>query len=280
MELNGFAGAATRPMRATLAVAVVMTAACSGNPTQPTASTPGQINTPPPALRTAPVITALSISPRVEAEDDFALTATVEDADTPLDQLRYEWSVSPSRGTFLGTGRRVTWRAPRAEHSPDVYVFTLTVVDSYMNGSQPGEQRTSASVSAHYNDSHAETAALALEFLRDYANTSVSAEQVVRNFSDSCPGKATELQHVQTNRRDYQMLGGDFSIELTGLYDDRTFGDVVAPCTFRSVSKSTGRSETTAGTCVLTTVYENWRWKLCGSQFTTGNAAALRRTSP
>jgi hypothetical protein len=161
-----------------------------------------------------------------------------------------------------------------------VYIFTLTVIDSYMAGSQPSEQRTSASVSSHYNDSHAETATLALEFLRDYANTSIPADQVVRNFSDSCPGKAAKLQEVQTNRRDYQMLGGDFSIELTGLYDDRTFGDVVAPCTFRSVSKSTGRSETTAGTCVLTTVYENWRWRLCDSRFTAGtNSAAAQQAS-
>jgi len=128
-------------------------------------------------------------------------------------------------------------------------------------------QRTSASLSVHYNDSHAETTTLALDFLRDYANTSVPADQVVRNFSDSCPGKAAELKNVQTNRRDYQMLGGDFSVSLTGLYENRTVGEIVAPCTFRSVSKTTGRTETTAGTCALTTVYENWRWMLCDSRF-------------
>jgi hypothetical protein len=148
-----------------------------------------------------------------------------------------------------------------------VYVFTLTVIDDYMAGTQPVVQRTSASLSVHYNDSHAETTTLALDFLRDYANTSVPADQVVRNFSDSCPGKAAELKNVQTNRRDYQMLGGDFSVSLTGLYENRTVGEIVAPCTFRSVSKTTGRTETTAGTCALTTVYENWRWMLCDTRF-------------
>jgi hypothetical protein len=270
MDLNGFG---SRAMHGLAMTAFVITASCSGNPTQPTASSPAQSPVTPPMIRTAPAITSLSISPRVEADDDVSLTATVEDADTPLDLLQYEWSVAPSEGTFIGKGREVTWRAPRGAHTPDVYVFTLTVTDKYMAGTQSTEQRTSASLAVHYNDSHEETAALGLAFLRDYANTSVPADQVVRNFSDSCPGKATELQEVQINRRDYQMLGGDFSVALTGLYENRTVGEIVAPCTFRSVSKATGKTETAAGTCSLTTVYENWRWMLCDSRFSVRTAA-------
>jgi len=277
MELNDCTRRAMRGL--IVAIIAVITAACSGSPTQPTASAAAQGAITPPMIKTAPVITSLSISPRVEADDDVSLVATVEDADTPLDRLQYEWSVAPPYGVFVGSGREVTWRAPRGEHTPDVYVFTLTVIDSYMAGSRPTEQRTSASLSVHYNDSHLETSALALDFLRDYSNTSVPAEQVVRNFSDSCPGKATELQAVQINRRDYQMLGGDFSVALTGLYENRTVGEIVAPCTFRSVSKATGKTETSTGTCSLTTVYENWRWMLCDSRFTarTATSAAMAR---
>lgn len=267
MDLNGFG---RRTMRGLAIATLVLTAACSGNPTQPTASAPGQAAITPPMIKTAPVITSLTIAPRVEADDDVTLVATVEDADTPIDSLQYQWSVAPSRGAFVGTGRQVTWRAPRGEHTPDVFVFTLTVIDDYLAGTQPAVQRTSASLSVHYNDSHAETTTLALDFLRDFANTSVPADQVVRNFSDSCPGKAAELQNVQTNRRDYLMLGGDFTVSLTGLYENRTVGEIVAPCTFRRVSKATGKTETTAGTCALTTVYENWRWMLCDSRFPVG----------
>src|SRR5512143_692425 len=101
MDLNGFGSRAMHGMAMT---AFVITAACSGNPTQPTASSPAQSPITPPMIRTAPAITSLSISPRVEADDDVSLTATVEDADTPLDLLQYEWSVAPSEGTFIGKG--------------------------------------------------------------------------------------------------------------------------------------------------------------------------------
>src|SRR6476660_5462847 len=114
MKLNGF-GNGNGSMRAMFITALLATAACSGNPAQPTAAAPQPPALTPPMIKTAPVITSLTVSPRVESEDDVALVATVEDADTPLDKLQYEWSVVPARGTFIGTGREVTWRAPRGE---------------------------------------------------------------------------------------------------------------------------------------------------------------------
>src|SRR5436190_17786224 len=115
MDPNGFGNCETR---AVIAIALLVSAGCSGNPTQPTAATPGQAPITPPMIKTAPVITSLQISPRVEADDDVSLVATVQDADTPLDQLQYVWSVAPSFGAFSGSGREVTWRAPRGEHTP------------------------------------------------------------------------------------------------------------------------------------------------------------------
>jgi hypothetical protein len=275
-KLNGVTGSCIRALGV---AGMVIVSACSGNPAQPTASAPSPVAVTPPTVNAPPVIRSLSVGPRVEADDDVSVTADVADADTPLDQLTYEWSVAPAHGVFVGSGRQVVWKAPRGEPTPDVYVFSLTVTDRYMSGGAQRESKASSSLPVHYNDSHGETAGLGLAFLRDFANYSVSPEQVVRNFSDSCPGKLAELQVIQNNRRDYQILGGDFSVALTGLYDNRTVGEIIAPCTFRNLSKATGKTETTSGTCTLTTVYENWKWQLCASRFST-STAAMRLSRP
>jgi hypothetical protein len=275
MKLNGTRGASC----AIVVTGALIASACGGNPTQPTASAPATIGVTPPVVNLAPVITSLAIGPRIEAEDDLSVSANVQDADTPLDQLIYHWSVEPASGAFVGSGRHVVWTAPRGQRTPGVYVFNVTVIDQYVSAGQPRENTTSASLPVHYNDSHKETADLALAYLSDYANYSVAPEQIVRNFSDHCPGKLVELQAVQNNRRDYQILGGDFSVALTGLYDDRTVGEVVAPCTFRSISKATGKTVTTAGTCRLTTVYEDWRWMLCDSRFSTNTGPSALQLS-
>lgn len=275
MKLNGTRGASC----AIIVTGALIASACGGNPTQPTASAPTTIGVTPPVVNIAPVITSLAIGPRIEAEDDISVSANVQDADTPLDQLIYHWSVEPASGAFVGSGRQVVWKAPRGQRTPGVYVFSVTVIDQYVSAGQRRENTTSASLPVHYNDSHKETADLALAYLSDYANYSVAPEQIVRNFSDQCPGKLVELQALQNNRRDYQILGGDFSVALTGLYDDRTVGEVVAPCTFRSISKATGKTETTAGTCRLTTLYENWRWMLCDSRFSTNTGPSALQLS-
>ena len=117
---------------------------------------------------------------------------------------------------------------------------------------------------------------MTLDFLADFANYDATPEQVVRNFSDRCTGKAAELNAVRNNRRDYRILGGDFYVDLVWLNEDRSRGDIAAPCSFRDVSKATGKTDTTAGTCMLTSVYESGRWLLCDSRFSSNSGAADR----
>ena len=51
------------------------------------------------------------------------------------------------------------------------------------------------------HNSASEVGALALEFLTEFADSHLPAdERIVRNFSDSCPGKAAELSDVTNNR--------------------------------------------------------------------------------
>lgn len=218
-----------------------------------------------------PVVRIASLtasSTRAEADADITLTASVENTDTPVDRLVFEWSAD--KGTFIGTGPRVRWRAPKGEKTPAFYDLKLTVVDKYVvvdadGNSEPRENRASAATRVTVNDSRAEITDLVLTFLGDFANSSVSPETCVRNFSDSCPGKREELGDIQNNRRMYTITGSRFSVGSITFADAMTWADVSAPCEFTSIIKATGKVEIARGTCLLTAVYENSRWWLCDS---------------
>jgi hypothetical protein len=49
------------------------------------------------------------------------------------------------------------------------------------------------------------------------------------------------------------------------------------PCTFVSIQKTTGKTETANGTCNLTAVYESFKWFLCDSHFTGSASTNLVR---
>src|SRR6267142_1196909 len=101
-----------------VSVLVIAVLASGCGPTTPTAprqivSTP-PVDTTPPKPNEAPVISSLATSsPRVEADGQVTVTAVVQDAETPIDQLAYQWSAAPVNGEFSGAGREVRWRAPR-----------------------------------------------------------------------------------------------------------------------------------------------------------------------
>lgn len=239
-------------------------AACGGSPSTPTPTPPP----PPVVINTPPTIQSVTAGAvRVEADTEVQLTATVQDAETPVASLTYQWSSQPAAGTFTGSGAQVRWRAPKSVTTPDTYTLTLTVVENYTSQGQPKENRVSGSTQVRYNDSVAEISKIVGDFLTDFGTNSVTPEQVVRNFSDSCRGKAEELIDVQNNRRLFTILSAQYTIQSVTLNSDRTRADVVAPCTFRDIPKSTGVTETVRGTCLLTSVYESFRWWLCDSRF-------------
>jgi hypothetical protein len=160
----------------------------------------------------------------------------------------------------------VSWVPPSAQVTPAVYTITLTVVDPGVPGA--AQQITTSSVTVRYNDSIKENADLALLFLADFSNYNVSPEQCVRNFSDACAGKQEELADIRNNRLNYRILSGTFRVSQVNLLNARTRSNIVAPCTFRSTVNATGQLEVATGTCYMTGVYENFRWRLCESYFT------------
>ena len=122
-------------MRATVAhvLLVVGLALASEACSSPTEVTPP----PPPVNNTPPTISSLTLNAsRVEAGENAVATATVQDVETPVDQLQYDWSASPVNGSFSGTGRQVSWRAPFLQ-APGLFSLTLRVTENYSSNGTP-----------------------------------------------------------------------------------------------------------------------------------------------
>jgi hypothetical protein len=252
---------------------VVCAAAGCGSPAAPSST-----NAP-------PVIDSLTVaSDRVEADQAIGVTATVRDAETPLDQLRYTWSASPQPGLFAGPQANVTWVPPKGQRTPDLYTLTLTVNENFTAAGQSKVNTVSKSTTVHYNDSPAEVAFLARDFLvTKFGNVNVAPVDAVSNFSDStlrqpdesiCSiEKAKEFDDVKNNRANFKIIGAGFTPQTIALNTGRTFGSVDGPCQFEDVPNdgpNAGHREFVSGTCHLTTVYENFRWLLCASNFFNG----------
>lgn len=257
-------------------------AACDGG----TPIKPSDPPLPPPVVNNAPpTITGVRISSeRVEADEEVELSASVKDNETALDQLIYAWAASPAAGTFTGNGPIVKWRAPRQQTTPDIYTFTLTITETFTSAGEARENKVvSSPVMVRYNDSAAEVLGLAMQFYQDFGTFSVSPEQCVRNFSDNCSGKRDELSDIRNNRLTTRILSSTFTASSITFNGNKTAGTVRGPCTFEDIPNATGRRQKISGECLLTTVYEEWRWYLCVSHFLNGRttpASSLRYRVP
>ena len=199
------------------------------------------------------------------------MTAVVEDAETPLDKLIYEWSVAPDKGilTPSADGRQLKWKSPHAQRSPDIYTITLNVTEKFT--SPEGEAKVNKadpkSVQVHYNDSWADVKKISMRYITElFPNYSLSPAQAVQDFTDSCPGKQDELQDVAANRKNFHILSGTYDITSMSLDDAKLNARVVGTCVFHDVPNG-GKQEKVTGICTLTAVYENWNWFLCTSAF-------------
>jgi len=218
----------------------------------------------------APVITALTLSTTTtEINGAVQAQVTVQDAETSADQLKYEWTAD--RGTFTGEGASLVWHAANEPQTPVDARLTVTVVESYEAVGVAGvaaEHRVSkTSDPIRVHNSTAEISSLVTTFLGDFANSLVSPEVTVRNFSDSCRGKADELSDVQYNRQNYRILSSSFHVERVTIKTPYNWAEIDAPCAFTSLKLATGETEKVAGTCKLTTTYEQRKWWLCDSHF-------------
>jgi hypothetical protein len=254
-------------------------AGCGGSATNPTPPPP-----PPPPVNQVPVIESIASDvQRAEVGTDVRFTATVRDPETPVDRLIFEWAADS--GTFTGQGASVTWRPADNASTPADFVIRLTVREQYgtapPGGQRPEHRVTADSSPVRVHNSPKELGDMAMRFLNDFANSSVSADTCIRDFSDSCPGKKTEREQIADNRRDYQILSSSLSLREVSVATDRMSGRVRVDCAFTSrvlacvpgtsvPNCAVGATERVVGDCLLTAIYQQNRWWLCDSTFADG----------
>jgi IPT/TIG domain len=232
-----------------------------------------------PALpNTAPVIRSFTAQGRrlrqpaafADYGETIQLTLVIEDAESTAAQLTYQWRACD--GTFSGTGPQVDWTAPAGGTLPSTCTIEVTITD--------GPHVATRSIVIRLHNSIAEVSALALEFLTEFANSTIPAETTVRNFSeattDCSAGKAAELKEVQDNRTTRKINSHVYglttaTINFGGVCAFRSrAGDacVVTPVEWQSTIIPSGLPETAKGISQITGVYENGnsRWRLCRSE--------------
>jgi hypothetical protein len=241
-----------------LAATVALTAAACGD---------SDVTGPGNGTNTPPVIQSLTAgSAQVDGEQSVQLTAVVADQETTPAQLTYQWSATPSNGTFTGSGAQVRWRPPSTAPVPSEFTITLTVVESYFSGANTKENRVATSTDVRYNELIVQ--GLVNQFLTDFGTFSKTPQECVRNFSDNCSGKSAELSDIAGNRArsGVQIESASFPPASVSLRASGVVADASAPCTFVD-RNSNGTRVAVAGTCDLTAVYEAPRWLLCTSNF-------------
>ena len=273
---------------AALLIAGLLSAGCRGDgaPTTPSPS-PGPAPTP----NTVPVVESVTASTeRAEVGEEVTITAAVRDAETPVAQLRHEWS-APA-GTFVaGPPGTAVWRAPSDRPTPEDYRATLTVVETYGPGNTQEHRVSAMSPAIRVHNSPAELSALATGFLRDFSTSSVPPASAVRDFSDRCPGKGDELGDVQRNRDNYVInaytlgtpnvavrYGGGCNSLPHPRPRDSPPADacITVSVEWHSTERASGRAEVARGTSVLSGVYHDRRWWLCDSQFASPSTVSPR----
>jgi len=247
----------------------VVAAACSG-PTTPPPTPP-----PDPGPQTAPIIRAITVpTSRVEAGVDIALSATVEDAETPLTQLTYQWVASA--GTITGSGTTATWTMPKGITSGVDVTVTLTVTDNYqalVNNQLVPRQHVVVGTATPFrvHDSEAELLHLAVKFLRDlFGNSKVPPADCLVDFTDLCAdytyGKTSELGDIVDHRTLVNVISVTFHssiVTFSGPADGQVYSDASFFEHYLDGSLPSPRS--VRNNFVVTGKYHQGRWWICES---------------
>jgi len=278
-------GMGPRGAAAFVVALTMLVAACGGSPVQPGGGTgsgggTGGGNGPGGGVgvsNTPPTVKSIAFTDdHAEVGHPITLTATVEDAETPVDKLTYDWS-APT-GTFAGTGATVQWTPGADVETPADVTVTLTVTETYTSGSSQLQNTAKGTVSVHLNNSSKELADLSLRFLGNFADSKVSPDTCVSEFSVNCRGKKDEFNDITGNRHDFLILSS--TLRHSGIDPpSKTTTTVHTFCAFTSrvitdnpvtCSKDDCRFNTiqnVKGDCYTTNVYEHGRWWLCESHF-------------
>jgi hypothetical protein len=276
-------------LTSTLLVSLLAGCGSSNGPTpvpQPPASSGPPSNGP--SVNLAPRIEGITASAeRTEVDTEIALTAVVRDDETAIDQLKFEWKAEA--GTFAGEGPSVKWRAPTGIKTPADYTIALTVTETYGAADAAGVRPTNVSNASapaiRVHNSPKELGDMAVKFLSDFATSSVSPADCLRDFTDSCRGKADERSDIEFNRGHFQILSSTLNLRNATVDSNGVSANITVACAFTSRitacdagdnSCAVGSISSVSGDCLLTGKYEQKRWWLCDSHFRGRFGAGLR----
>jgi hypothetical protein len=221
-----------------------------------------------------------------DLSETIDVTGIVEDAETGLDKLAYQWTATS--GTINGTGPVVSWTAPASGTTPVDVTITLAVVETYKAPDGSGlpvdkENRTTATATVSLHNSVKEVGDMAYDFLVNFSSQ-VDVNTVMRNFAPPglCIGAAAERADVVKNQTERKILSSTIgtpgvTINFGGSCSFRAVGGDA--CTNTSVSWTSrvlvhtspidyfGWIEETTGKDQVTALYSNRRWYLCASDY-------------
>ena len=246
--------------------------------------TPIQPPPPPPPPNTPPVITSLTASRvTLEKNETVQLTAVVTDAESGPERLQIIWSSTD--GTFTGQGLSQTWAPAPSLVTPIEMPLTLTIVESYQGLNAQGvattlEHRVNRSVTVRIHDSVKELGDMGVSFLNKFADSELSPDACLVDFSDSCRGKASEREDIESNRENFLVLDHTLGAPRVTNLSRYTRGNITISCAFESrrlkcpandEDCDVGDIEEASGTCRLEAIYERGRWWLCTSNFSSSS---------
>lgn len=246
---------------------------------------------------TAPVVSTISVQPPrpdqpltlASTGDRISLTAAVNDAETPAGQLTYEWTSTPTAGTFSGTGAAVQWTAPSTVTVPQSVALTLTVIERYQEPDAQGlpvnrEHRVQRAVLIKVHNSQKEVTDMAVDFWKLFLTSSItSPPAVLHNFSRTCDdgfGYLLEQGDIEEHRKNIEVIS--YTITPPSVFEYAfgsrqactrkagSVGDacVEVPVQVRERVKASNVVRDVRGTGYLTGVYESAQWRLCYSLWT------------
>jgi hypothetical protein len=223
----------------------------------------------------APVIQSIAVpSARVEVGENVAISAVVEDAETPLSQLAYAWTTNT--GSIAGTGTTATWSHPEGLTSGRDVTVTLTVTDTYdvvENNRIVQRQFVVARTSSRFrvHDSVAESRELARRFLIDlFGNSSVPPAGCLVDFADICAdvafGRNDELEDIIDNREQVVIRQATMLLQRNE-WTSPDFGIVRNAVLYDDYFVDGRPKDPTCGDFWITVVYVNGRWWICTSRY-------------
>jgi len=281
-----------------------------GSPTNPSVTPPvvtpvdpgPVVNNTPPVIGTFTVQGTRTNEPKnfADVSESVPVTVQVTDAESNPNDLQYNWTAT--LGSFSGTGRNVTWKAPAAVDGPTVVTLNLEVVETYTSQGKQVTNNPKGSVTVSLHDSIKEVGDLARLFLLDFSNSGTPTATVMRNFQPDCYGTEEETGDVSRNRENYTIIDSTIGpastlVNFGGICNFRQKpGDACARVPSRWVSIANKdvydqfgqlaayknqRTETPFGTDQVAAMYypTQQRWKLCDSQYDDQHSSVAAKPS-